>query len=49
MYISKEKVLEYQRLCKDVLNREIGLEDARIEALQLLKIVKILHGVKDAK
>ena len=42
MNISNRKVLEYQGLCRLYLDQDISLEDARLGANHLVRILRIL-------
>lgn len=42
MTVQKEKVLEYQDLCKSYFGLNISFEEATIEANHLIRILRIL-------
>lgn len=44
MGLTNSRILEYQKLCEQTINHCIDLEQARVEALQLIRIVAILHN-----
>jgi len=42
MTIAKEKILEYQDLCKSYLGLIIDFEEATIEANRLVRVLRII-------
>jgi hypothetical protein len=42
MTLPENKIIEYQSLCKSHLGLDINIEQARIEANHLVRIIRIL-------